>query len=396
MTISGPAKPSHEFSLVAGGPLFQLFLRTRVSGLSLERVPRRILLFTLIAWAPLFLLTLLGAGQPDSAVKVRFPQDIAAHIRFLVVLPSLIAAESIVHRRLRATVSQFVEREIVAGRDIPRFQAQIRAALRARDSVLIEGSLLLLVYVVGGWLWRNNVALGPATWYAIPEAGRLHFTPAGYWYAFVSIPLFQFILLRWYFRLAIWVWFLWRVSRLNLQIDATHTDGAAGLSFLGQGSYAFTPILFAQGTMLAGVIANRVLFGGSKLAEFSVMALGLVIFWLLCILGPLMIFTPHLSRAKWQAELEYGRLVSQFMRAFHGKWIRPDVPKPEEMLGNPDYSSMVDLGSSYAVMRQMRLVPFGMEEVIWLGIATTAPLLPLALTVFSLDELVAGMVHLLI
>jgi hypothetical protein len=41
-------------------------------------------------------------------------------------------------------------------------------------------------------------------------------TLAGQWYAHVSIPSFQFLFYRWYFRLFIWFLFLWRVSRLAL------------------------------------------------------------------------------------------------------------------------------------------------------------------------------------
>jgi hypothetical protein len=43
---------------------------------------------------------------------------------------------------------------------------------------------------------------------AMPEGSQLHLTIAGYWYAFISIPIFQFILLRWYLRFFIWFQFL--------------------------------------------------------------------------------------------------------------------------------------------------------------------------------------------
>jgi hypothetical protein len=37
----------------------------------------------------------------------------------------------------------------------------------------------------------------------------------------VSLPVFQFLLLRWYFRLVIWARFLWQVSRLKLALVPT-------------------------------------------------------------------------------------------------------------------------------------------------------------------------------
>src|SRR5215831_17724382 len=60
---------------------------------------------------------------------------------------------------------------------------------------------------------NGRAGLGTSTWYAMP-GGRWHLTPAGFWYVFVSIPILQFILLRWYLRLFIWFRFLWQVSRI--------------------------------------------------------------------------------------------------------------------------------------------------------------------------------------
>src|SRR5204862_3081270 len=110
------------------------------------------------------------------------------------------------------------------------------------------------------------------------------------WYAFVSIPIFQFILLRWYFRLLIWFGFLWRVSRLNLYLTPTHPDRAGGLSFLGDSVYAFAPFLFAQGAVLAGLIASRIFYAGQSLMTLIVEIAGLVIVFVLFIVVPFNMF----------------------------------------------------------------------------------------------------------
>ena len=44
-------------------------------------------------------------------------------------------------------------------------------------------------------------------------------------------------------------------------------------------------------------------------------------------------------------------------RLFEQKWIQDQEQPDEEILGNPDVSSLVDLGSSFTVVRQMGLVP---------------------------------------
>ncbi len=82
--------------------------------------------------------------------------------------------------------------------------------------------------------WMKGVlAIQSDTWYAAVTAGEKVLAPAGYWYQFVSLPVFQFIMLRWYFRLFIWGRLLWQVSRLDLNLVPSHPDGSCGLGFLG-------------------------------------------------------------------------------------------------------------------------------------------------------------------
>src|ERR1019366_9802371 len=200
-----------------------------------------------------------------------------------------------VRNRINPLARRFVDRRIVVTEDFPAFNAAVNSAMRVRDSFTVELALLVLVYTLGFWIWRSQIATGAATWYGTPDATHLHLTLAGYWYAFVSIPLFQFILLRWYMRLVIWFRFLWQVSRLNLRLTAAHPDRAGGIGFLGSSSYAFAPILFAQGALLAGWIANRVLYEGRGLLSFKMLAAGYVGFFVLCILGPLLMFTVKLD-----------------------------------------------------------------------------------------------------
>ena len=75
----------------------------------------------------------------------------------------------------------------------------------------------------------------------------------------------QFLLLRWYFRLFIWARFLWQVSRIELKLMPLHPDRCGGLGFLASVSYAFSPLLLAQGVLLAGMMANRIFYMGAKL-----------------------------------------------------------------------------------------------------------------------------------
>ena len=265
--MSKPLQGPIDFSLVQGGPLFQLFLRTHLSGDALELLPRRILVIAGVAWLPLLILSAYsGHAWGNSEVAIPFLRDFEAHVRYLVAVPTLIAAELVVHRRLVPIVRNFVQRRLVLPEELPRYHGIVESSLKVRNSIVIELLLILLVYTVGFWVWRNKIALETATWYAFPDGERMELTPAGFWSVFVAVPIFQFLLLRWYFRFFVWFSFLWRVSRLRLQVIPTHPDRTAGLGFLGRSTTAFAPVLLAQGAMLAGLIANQIAYAGRSLA----------------------------------------------------------------------------------------------------------------------------------
>jgi hypothetical protein len=375
-----------DFSLVLGGPIFQLFRRSRLSGDSLELLHRRLLVITAFAWLPLLVLTTRGSWAAGAG-RLSFLHDVEVHVRFLVALPVLIAAELVVHSRTRPVVRSFVERRIVLPQDRNRFDNAIHAAVRLRNSVPAEVGLLIFVYTIGLWLWHNRIPVVASTWYANP-GGRWNLTAAGFWYVFVSIPILQFILLRWYIRLFIWFRFLWQVSRIDLNLIPTHPDRCAGLAFLGKSAYAFGPILFAQGAMLAGLVASRVLYRGESLLSFKLQAGGFIAFFVLALFGPLLMFTPRMARSKRKGLAGYGLLAQRYVESFEQKWVVRDPAPSDELLGSGDIQSLADLGNSYAMVREMRPVPFGLEDIARLAAATAAPLLPLLLTIFSPEELI--------
>ena len=384
---------SPDFSLVLGGPLFQLFRKWHIASDDLELLQRRIVVITLVAWLPLLLLTVLGGAGGDVR-RLSFFHDLEVHVRFLVALPILIGAELIVHLRLRPIVRRFVERRIVLPEDLPRFQSIVESAIRLRNSVPLELGLVCVVYTVGLWFWSSRFELHAPTWYATPE-GPWHLTLAGLWYVFVSIPIVQFILLRWYVRLFIWFRFLWHVSRIKLQLISTHPDRGGGLAFLGRSSYIFGPILFAQGAMAAGLVAGRVLYGGESLLSFKFQLGGLIAFFVLVVLGPLLMFTPQLVRAKRKGLADYGLLAQRYVEGFERKWVVRDSAPPEDLLGTSDIQSLADLGNSYAFVRAMRPIPFGTEDIVRLAAVTAAPLAPLLLTIYPAEHLLMQVIKLI-
>ena len=162
---------------------------------------------------PLAALSLVQ-GHFLGGIKLSFLRDIETHARFLVSLPVLIMAEMVVYERIRPIIEHFVQRKLVIPDDLPTFNTAVNSALRIHNSVVVEIALLVLVFTAGMWVWRQQIPADFASWYASSRGGHVHLTIAGYWLAFVSVPIFQFILLRWYMQYLVWFWLLLRISQL--------------------------------------------------------------------------------------------------------------------------------------------------------------------------------------
>jgi hypothetical protein len=392
---SPAAGDPRAFSIVLGGPLFQLLRRTHITGDGLELARRRVVAIATIAWLPLLILSLLQPGGRDVAVP--FVLDVEVHVRFLVAVPLLVAAELLVHMRLKPVVQEFVVRGLVPETQIERFRECLRSAFRMRNSVAAEIAMLLVVYGVGiPFVWRYFAAMDVATWYATPSKGSVHLTLAGFWYALVSVPLFQFLLVRWYYRIFIWARFLWQVSRINLNLSAAHGDGYAGLGFLARTMNAFLPLAMAHGALLAANLANRIFHAGGTLMDARFDIAGVAVYMLVLVTAPLLVFAPRVNEARHRAVRDYSRLSQAYVSEFEAKWIPSGKPAAESALGTGDIQSLADLNNSLSGIRSTRLVPVNREALVKIVLATLLPIAPLLLTVIPAEELATRLLKLLL
>ncbi|MBI4792089.1 MAG: hypothetical protein HY789_05015 [Deltaproteobacteria bacterium] len=377
-----------DFSLVLGGPLFQLLCRTHLADDHLQLLRQRIVVISLFCWLPLLLSSALDGQLLGGSAAVPFLKDVDVHVRFLVALPLLISAELLVHQRMRSVVKVFLERHLIPESAMTRFDAALASAMRLRNSVAAEVLMVAFVYVVGVlFIWRQFTALDTATWYATPSTDGSKLSLPGIWYNYVSLPFFQFILFRWYFRMVIWARFLWQVSRIELNLVPTHPDRAGGLGFLGNTAYAFMSLATAHGALLAGQLANRIFYLGAALPDFKAQISAMVAVLFCMVLGPLLVFVPQLARAKRTGLREYGTLAQRYVHEFDSKWLRGGAPADEPFVGSGDIQSLADLGNSYEVIRTMRIAPVTRDNILQIAGAALAPLVPLALTMMPLEQL---------
>jgi hypothetical protein len=231
-----------------------------------------------------------------------------------------------------------------------------------------------------------------STWFK-PEPGH-GLTLVGYWYALVALPIFQFLMFRWAYRMVVWSRFQRKVSKLDLLLTPTHPDGAGGLGFVGKGLIPFGVILFALSAVVASAIATRILFAGGKIEDYQWSYVALFVVVLVIFAEPMLIFVPKLLVLKQRGLMEYGILGSRYTQAFHRKWIEGDEAGNEPLLGTGDIQSLADLGNSIEIIRKMRIVPLELSDFLAMVLPGLIPALPLAATVMPVGEIVKGLLKL--
>jgi hypothetical protein len=389
-------RTSPEFSLFAGGPFFWLLCWAGLSDDKLRRLPRAIAVLPLLAWLPLLVLSAVAGQLFAGSAPVAFLPDLEVHIRFLIALPLLMIAEIAVQQRMYPLLSEFLERNLIPEGALAQFEIAVKSAFRVRNSALPEILLLVFVYGIGVLvIWRHYVALETAAWYATPSPGGSSLTLAGIWYGYVSLPIFQFILCRWYFRLFIWARFLWQVSRIKLSLVPTHPDRLGGLGFVSHANNSLVTLAAAHGALLAGYLSTRVLLVGTPLTQFKGEISIMVIFVLCLTLCPLLVFVPQLYKTKRTGRREYGTLAVQYVRDFDAKWLRGGAADREHFVGSPDIQSLADLANSYQVVQTMRATPVTKDTVLLIAVATLVPIAPFLLTMMPLEELLKKLLGIL-
>jgi hypothetical protein len=357
------------FSLEHGGPLDRL----------VQAVGRRRLIIGLVAvtWIPLQIM-----ASAEWASSRRFdPEwlDWSLHVRLLIALPLLLGADPWLGLMTERSTQIIVEGEWARERQ-PAATAIILRAARSLRSAWPE-IVLIVLSLLGSQLINTPLAADLGMRRGMVHSG---WSPYNLWYRVVSLPVYQFLVYRALWRWLIWCRLLLKLARVPLRPIATHPDRQGGLGFLAESSRAFGLVLLAINAVQAAAWANRLDIERAKVESLALMISGAVVLSLGLALGPLLAFTPALWRERLTGLREYGRLARQHGRLFHSRWIEHD--RQEELLGAPDISSQADMGTSYDVIREMALIPFGARTVVVVVVATLIPVVPLLLREMPLTE----------
>jgi hypothetical protein len=372
--------------ITEGGPLFLLETRLGIIKKNTLGQIRRAAFSVLLTWLPLFVLSALQGTASGSTVAVPFLKDFGAYTRFLVTVPVLLAAETIMAPYIAEAASHFVRSGLLLERQFDLFGAAIERGLRARDSVTAEILLALLAYAMTLMLFIPN-AVQAASWYADRSADGFRPTLAGWWLLGFCIPLGHFLFVRWLWRFFLWCRFLSDMNKLDLQLYATHPDQAGGLGFIGKVQRFFGILLAGYSATIAGVWANEIFYDHIPLEHFALPAAAYVITAVALVLAPLLIFSKRLFLTKRNGLYEYGALATTYTGSFDRKWVSRTEEKDEMLLGSADIQSLADLGNSYAFIENMNVFPVTPKTPVILALACLLPMSPLLLTVISLKDI---------
>jgi hypothetical protein len=382
-----------NFSIVEGGTthrLFQRFGKKRP-----EYVFYRIAAgAAALCYLPLLLLSMLEGVAWGDKVAIPFLFDFAAFTRFLVAVPILIIAESLIGPKLDEVAFHFVRSGRISEADRELYKNAVQEGIDLRDSKWAEAIVLFIAYA-GSVVSMAYFAPTVSNWEWMRTEAGVHYTFASWWYALISIPIFQFLVYRWFLRMFNWARFLHRVSRLELKLLPTHPDRAGGIGFVGANQRYFGLIAFALGAVFAGVFANEIIYEHFPIDTIRIPAIAIAFLLVAFIQLPGFFFYTMLRRTKRRGVFEYGELALKYSAAFQQKWIKGERDENEQLLGSGDIQSLADLGNSYSVIQDMKVVPFPIKTSFWLAAAFLGPILPLYLTVMPLDEILETVVKLL-
>ena len=130
----------HDFSLVKGGPFYGVLIRLRLLKPDSHAVHRMAIFLALLAWLPLLLLSAFQGLALGGPFRIPFLFDFPVSVRFLLVIPLLVVAESVVDSRVGLVVRYLTQSGLVHEKDYPRYHSAVRQVSRMCNSRVAEGS----------------------------------------------------------------------------------------------------------------------------------------------------------------------------------------------------------------------------------------------------------------
>lgn len=379
----------YQFSLFDEDPLNRLFNAIGIKSRGVISGAARVALFLLVTWAPTAFFALNAGFTFAMPRELNFFGDLGAIGQAFIGIPLFVIAEVVIGAKTRSAAAHFFNSGVLQDGDRPalnRLHAQV-AALRRR--IMPDLICLAIGYVCAVFWMYEEMHNQRETWHALGPAGGQIPTAAGLWVCFVGIPIFNYWWLRWVWKIAIWTWYLYRVSRFRLRLIASHPDMTGGLTFLSEAQTSFAVVIFAFGLgIIAPLVGYKLEVENAELFSFAVGGplLSFIVGAPLFFTAPLLMFTKQLQRTKKRAINHYQARATEAAIYFEQRWLTPCHGENCEVLMGNYLGAMRNLTAAYDQMKRMRVVPFDPRSFTELFGSTAGSLLPLIPKVFELPE----------
>jgi hypothetical protein len=367
-----------DYAFAAGGILWKVLDRTKFEAKTLRQQIMFVLGLMLLCWIPLAALSLFKLGW--NQFYLLFLRDIATHVRFLIVLPILLFARRLLNKSFNNTIQFFHETKIVDTDNSIEFEKVLLKVEKWRDSKVVDFIIILLVY--SSFYFQENNRINQSSTYAPWHMVDDKIIAAGWWYLLLSLPILQILLYRWLYTIFLWIFFLRKLSKLNLHLSALHPDGVGGLGFLQYTQLSFFPVALAFSALAAGVINNMIIFSGVSLIDYKIAIGSVLIFVLLLFILPLTLLLPLLAKVKRKYFIQYSLYAWPIAREYEEQ-LKDFYLTGKE---NPDASWHVDLIGSFEKTAEMKVILVDKRLLIAFALAVILPFLPVLAQQIPLKE----------
>ena len=347
------------------------------------RLVKRALVLIFVTYVPMALLALLQGLVDTAATPTNFFADFAAYAQFLIALPLYMIAEPIIDSSTREAAKQFLACGIVRPEDAPNLQEIHATIAHARKARWPDIACIIFAYVFSLVILVPQFGSDPLpTWHVQGDENSRWMTAAGVWAFFVAFPLLNYIWLRLIWKIVLWIYYLYRNTRMHLDLHPMHADLTGGIGFVSeaQGRYALFILAFGIGNVAAPVgyqiaVLNYDLSILPVWGPLVLFGLGAPILFTL----PLFMFTKQLYRSKKRAIAAYRERVTEQSRKVEQHWLF-DLRREAPAQDIRELAELETLGSIFTRIEKMHVVPFDLRsfgQLVGSSLGAIATLLPL-------------------
>lgn len=378
------------FSIVRGGLMARIQEKSAILKKLGDNPPLLSLILVCITWIPTFLLSLIQGYHWGNSVTVPFLLEPANNIKMLLVIPLLILANNKVDGRVSRVVRQFVKNGMVNESNKVKFLKSLKRIDDIVESIWPELTIFVIIFINLSIRWVANDSF--VTSWVFPYAeDENDLSWAGVYLAVISLPILQFLLLRWIWRWVLYARLMFLMAKCELRLYPTHPDKAGGLAYLGSPPLVFGSLSFILGLIFGGTLLNYSLYFGFKLEqEIPLLATFALLILILNVL-PLIFFFPAMRKARKMAIYQYNSLEAEFTQEMEVNYLDKEERQSKYEIGDAEALFLM-----YENVDQMRAIPFNLKTMLASLLLTAIPILPVILIHVPLSDVISILTKLLL